>query len=264
VTKDQVFVGSLPPGLPFDVPILGDTILLGARYDPDKQVVVHLASGLPPDALADRYAVHLAGRGWAALLAFPLLKYGFVPSEQHDGPETKDSGEPIKELSQGFINDNEGIALRMDCSLNASGFTDVDLHFSTDADELEVTRIFQRIRQTAPLDLLPTLKPPANATMWPTTGGSSASSAHQAAQLTTQLGLLGVLEHFAAQLREHGWSEAARSRTRAHAEAKWTITHPKYGPCEGTLEVTKLTGKHEFTTVISVERGLSNQSDGAE
>lgn len=204
----RLLVGALAPGFPPDIPLPGNSRLLGSLTQGSGEIaVVFEAPGSAEDVFAFYHAA-LTGAGWT--VQEPELPGGFRPS-----------GSTVSRWTH-FCQSPRGPALGVGLAQSATGPTRVRLTLQPPSRHNPCAH--QHTRGRYPIhDHFPDLTPPPGARQMPQGGGGSDRSWHSEALLETNLDPEVVVAHFAPQLVAQGWRQTDVGQGATAAWSAWEL-----------------------------------------
>ena len=230
--QTTVFVGALPPDLPFELPLPEDVRVVGSvrtvREGYPTTVRAILASSLPPEAVIDFYSEALSGEGWTR----PTISApggGFIQES----------------FSQAMFCQGEGIALSLNANELPDGPTDVRAYIQLarrlpPCSESEMESIMADV-----FALLPALRAAEVVRVRSGGGGggggggpSGQRTAATEAVLITDIPPADLIELYNAQLIEAGWRHVTTESGNSFAWSGWTFADEDGNPWAGALTLT--------------------------
>ncbi|MBB5235927.1 hypothetical protein [Deinococcus budaensis] len=213
--RSTVLVGQAPADLGFALPQGSRVIGSVVTETPDPAypagVTVYFDTALTPAQVDAHFARVLAPAGWKV---FPLpsggpsSSGGFLPSAPVGGrPYYREK--PDQQLN---------IQTRV-----VGGVTQVTLGRQRSPDLAQTLRYAQDERFD-PVRLLPSLTPPAQATVSPRGGGGGGDNVIQYAGIESTLPRAALFDHYAAQLRQAGWTLRNRADAGKLTSSLWSFT----------------------------------------
>ncbi|MPY67956.1 hypothetical protein F8S09_14945 [Deinococcus sp. SDU3-2] len=213
--RSSVLVGQLPPDLGFALPQGSRVIGSVVTETPDPAypagVTVYFDTALTPEQVDAHFARVLAPAGWKVFSLSsggPFPEGGFLPS-------TPTGGRPYYRQ-----NPDQQLSIQ---TRRVGGLTQVTLGRQR-APDLAQTLRYAQDERFDPARLLPRLAPPAGATVSPRGGGSSGDNVTQYAGIESTLSRAALFDHYAAQLRQAGWTLRNRADAGTLTSSLWTLT----------------------------------------
>lgn len=246
--KPRLLVGRLPEGLPVEVPVPGELVLLGCVSRGGEEVggpavEAVLDSGLPPDEVLAAYGRALRTEGW------------YEPEGNREGPfggGFVPAAEPERAV---FCRDERGPGLVVVALAAPGGGTE-----GRSASEVRLALFTDPSRNPCAQDRfgprgappepppIPDLVPPPGARPLPGRmgGGGGPDDWDTSAALAVDLTPGDLEAHYAAQLGEAGWSRLEGGSGERHARSVWGFEHrgrPWVADLSAT-EVPERPGRH--------------------
>lgn len=213
--RSSVLVGQPPADLGFALPQGSRVIGSVVTETPDPAypagVTVYFDTALTPEQVDAHFARVLAPVGWKV---FPLPAGGPYP-EGGFLPSTPVGGRPYYRQ-----NPDQQLSIQ---TRRVGGITQVTLGRQRAPDLAQTLRYAQDERFN-PAQLLPKLMPPAGATVSPRGGGSSGDNVTQYAGIESPLSRTALFDHYAAQLRQAGWTLRNRADAGTLTSSLWSFT----------------------------------------
>ena len=213
--RSSVLVGQPPADLGFALPQGSRVIGSVVTETPDPAypagVTVYFDTALSPEQVDAHFARVLAPAGWKV---FPLPPGGPSP-EGAFLPSTPVGGRP-------YYRQNPDQQLTIQTRV-VGGVTQVTLGRQRSPELAQILRYAQDDRFD-PTRLLPRLTPPAQATVSPRGGGGGGDNVTQYAGIESTLSRAALFDHYAAQLRQAGWTLRNRADAGTLTSSLWTLT----------------------------------------
>ncbi len=230
----QLFVGRLPEGLPFELPIPEGSRIIGSLARSSKHLEMVLDVPLPPEQALAFYRERLLAAGWNE------------PEQPMHGPHQGGfvhSGIFARRQSVLFCKGPHGPALDINAPVEHDGFTDVRLDLNLDermtpcGQSARARRQQRRHMDTEPI--IPILDAPAGARQMPDGGGGGAERWYSAATLEADEDLATLAAHYASQLEKAGWTQTAAGSDGPLAWHTWTLKDEDGEPWRGFFFILK-------------------------
>ena len=234
-----VHLGSLPPDLPFELPLPEGARVIGSVHQAlFSYLHVILATSLSPEEVLAFYDARLLEIGWQAA-SDAAYGGGFV------------SGDPWRVYCL-----DEEAALTLSASPWITGETDVRLFIDGDMRYSQCNSEYM-----AGLDsssgLIPTLMSPSGTQMigGTTSGSSDSNTAYTETTLRTDLSAGELAAFFNEQLAADGWTLLDNGASEGHAWSHWSLVDEKGEAWTGTLILLEVPpGSDEIFAFIRVSR----------
>ena len=214
-----VYIGNLPPDLPYDLPIPENARVIGSvRQSQYLTIQVILETTRSPEEILAFYEERLPELGWQAVTS-EIYGGGFV------------SGELGTTYCHG-----EDTSLNIQAGVWPSGSTDVRIYTFSNYD-YSPCHSDRQYGYDSISSLIPTLKSPPGAQMGSIGGGGSSGTtdAYNETQLTTDLTAGEVAAYYNAQLLDSGWTLLENGESEGHAWSSWSFTDEGGQAWSGTL-----------------------------
>jgi len=206
VSQARLFVGQLPAGLPFELPVPPSCRIIGTIIQGTLTTVL-LNSDLSPNQVLAFYQEQLVTSDWAVIHYFPSSG-GLVDLVHSQAKFCKPpQGLSLLLMSHAYAEQPTEIRLEIDMTPGLS--CDPRSIPPPDPAELE------------PPMPLPYLTPPIGDILEQGGGHYGSRAAFTKARLITSLDLRSVVDHYAKQLREAGYSERDHGREAVLAWSTW-------------------------------------------
>ena len=212
--RTTVLVRQVPADLGINLPqnsrVVGSVRTTSSSRDFPDSVTVYFDTRLTPAQVSAYFSQTLVKGGWKAFPAGgPETAGGFLPSTPASGGGGHYYREPS---SQRLLFQSRAVG----------GVTWVVLTRTDDPDLSQQLRYAQDERFN-PERLLPKLTPPAGATVSPRGGGGGGDNVTQYASIESTLPRKALFDHYAAQLRQAGWTLQNRADTGTLTSSLWTF-----------------------------------------
>lgn len=239
-----VLVGQAPADLGFALPqgsrMVGSVLTETADPDFPAGVTVYFDSRLTPGQVQAHFARVLPTAGWKVLTVGndgPSLEFGFVSS-------TPIGGRP-------YYHENPDQSLNI-LTRVVGGVTQVRLSRERAPSLRQQLRFAQAGGPgRSPFSQLPKLRAPEGASVTPRGGGSSGDDVTQTAGIESQLSRTALFDHYAAQLRQAGWTLRNRADTGTLTTSIWTFQHE--GKERVGLLLLSETGKGQYRATLGTQ-----------
>lgn len=215
----ELFVGQLPPDLPFTPLLPLDCQLLGSRRHSPDVVEVLFDTPLPPTQLIHFYQEQLEEAGWYEQKNW---------QEQHERGFITTAYPGLGALAH-FCKGPQGPSLNMFALNRLEGLTQVRMYLSTSQDDSPCKppsepdpRLSSR---GLALNLFPRLTPPHGAQHMETGRQSTRDSGTTTALLETEhdIPLLALAAHYATQLEQASWTRTSEGHGNEFAWQTWSL-----------------------------------------
>ncbi len=228
--QTTVYVGALPPDLPFELPVPEDTRVVGSvrtvreAYPTTVQAI--LTGSLPPEAVIAFYSEALSGERWSPAQQ-PSPGGGFVQAA----------------FSQAMFCHAEGSVVNISAHGLSEGQADIRLYVQS-ARTLPVCDEGGPERPLADaFALLPPLRAPEGVRLREGGGGGGGGplgqrSASTQAVLITDIAPADLIELYNAQLIEAGWQHVTTESGNGFAWSGWSLADEDGNPWAGALTLT--------------------------
>ncbi len=202
----RLLVGRLPDPSPVPIPVPDGARVVGSQVLGSVATIV-LDVDLPEDAALAFYRERLEADEWTPPAQQPGMHGGgFAPTWR--GPTLM------------YCRSTRGPSLSVQATAVEGGPTDVRLNLNTDARQSPCA---PQPHHPGMRDLLPTLTPPAGARQTPQGGGGGSDSYYSNATVRTDLDPAALGAHYAAQLRDAGWTAQGEGHEGPVAWSAWTF-----------------------------------------
>ncbi len=202
----RLLVARLPDPLPVPVPLPDGARIVGSQILGAVATIV-LDVDLSEDAALAFYRERLEADGWTLPEQQPGMHGGgFAPSWRTP---------PLL-----YCRSARGPSLSVQATAVEGGPTDVRLNLNTDPRQSPCA---PQPRHPGMRDPLPTLTPPAGARQMPQGGGGGSDGYYSNATLRTDLDPAVIGAHYAAQLRDAGWTAQGEGHAGPVAWSAWTF-----------------------------------------
>lgn len=223
--QPRLFVGALPEHFPLEVPIPGQTLVLGTLARSEEHVEIVLESELAQDECMAFYRAEFTSRGWQV-----LDHLGHMGGFTHDGIG------PHNFLI--FCQGEDGASVTLNIVQLENMGTDIRLHVNLGHEGNPCGQRRQMRRHMMPRhDLIPPLSPPAGAQQHPSGASGSDDEWYSNALLKTELALDVLEQHYNAQLSKGGWTQLATGASGPVAWSTWTFRDEEQQPWGGLFFV---------------------------
>lgn len=209
----QLFVGKLPPALPFSLPVPEGSRLLGGIVSPRQETTVILQTDLSPDAAVAFYRERLIAEGWTEPERGGSRESGFVASMtemRHRATFCRSDREPPL------------IVFAFDEAGGRSG-----LRLTIPSEQSPFGHGCRRQRRGGSPDfmqsILPPLVGPLNTSQQPHGGGGSPDRVHSDAELIGDLDLAALPGHYYPQIEQAGWTQQEAGENGPVIWSTWTF-----------------------------------------
>jgi len=216
----DVLVGRLPEALASRLTLPQESRVLGSIASQELSTIAIAVPGTP-DSARDVVAANLTAAGWNRFE--PPSRGGFESSGYDRGLT----------FCQG-----DSVSLGVGAMPNRRGGSYVILTHA-------VSREFSLCRQPEMREFpgrrgspIPPLAPPEGSTAWAGGGSGGDDTWETRARIRTKLGVRELLDHYSAQLRQHGWTPLERTATEALAVETFRVTDDNDIAWHGVLVVT--------------------------
>ncbi|GHF97679.1 hypothetical protein GCM10017783_06960 [Deinococcus piscis] len=225
-------LGKLPPGV--ELPLPARTEVIGSQFSPQgSDAVVYLDTVLNAAALREFY---LAQSGWKqGQPGWGEEVGGFVAAEGLDA-----AGQPLI-----FYRSAPATVIHLNFSgpADAQGRRPLVVWFRKGADAVRQVSSPRQSGTRFGLPNLPTLRAPAGVTVGGGGSGSSDQDWSQSSSLRGEIKLPALHEHYAAQLKQQGWTRAGELVQERSATSLWTLpAREGQGPRELVLNLGARSG----------------------
>ena len=236
ISEGNYVLGKLPPGV--EVPLPARTEIVGGQFAPEGgSAAVYLDTALSGAALQDFY---LAQSGWKqGQPGWGEAESGFVAAEEPDA-----AGQPLI-----FYRTAPAAVIQLTFSgpADTQGRRPLVLWYRTGADAVRQVSSPQRFGPGYGPSNLPTLRAPAGVTVGGGGSGRSDADWHQSTSLQGEVTLSALHSHYAAQLKQQGWTQAGELVQERSATSLWTLpARGDQGPRELVLNLGARSGQ-EFS-----------------
>lgn len=213
--KTTVLVKQVPGNLGFNLPPQSQVIGSVVTDTPDPSyptgITVYFDTPLSPEQVLAYFAKTLPGQNWKPI---PLpnaaqQQGGFQATAALDGKSYYHL-KPDEQLN---------IGTRV-----VGKTTQVTVTRQRNNDVENLLRYAETDQAFEPTRLLPKLTPPAGATVSPRGGGGSNNSVTQYATIESALSRVALFDHYAAQLKQAGWTLRNRSDAGSMSSSLWSFT----------------------------------------
>jgi len=205
-TPTRLLVARLPDPLPVPIPLPAGARVVGSQILGSVATIV-LDADLPEDAVLAFYRERLEADGWTLPEQQPGMHGGgFAPA--------------WRTPALLYCRSARGPSLSVQATAVAGGPTDVRLNLNTDPRQSPCA---PQPYHGGMRDLLPTLTPPAGARQMPQGGGGGSDNYYSNATLRTDLDPSVLGAHYAAQLRDAGWTAQGEGHEGPVAWSAWTF-----------------------------------------
>jgi hypothetical protein len=214
----ELLVGTLPPNLPFVLPLPDGAQLLGSYVTSEPTVVFETA--LAPDAVLDFYRGQLLPMGWSIEDPFGHSQCGgFVHTMLHGD----------RRGMTFFQHGPEGPSLNVAC-LSAPN-QPITVHVDWRPEGImRGRRLPSRIRREDPMSVLPPIYPPDGARQQGGGGGSSGDQVYTHGTVESHLDIPALAAHYRGQLERAGWQAGESGESGPVAWSAWTFTDDEGEP----------------------------------
>lgn len=240
----EVYPGRLPEGLPFEIPVPEEAMLLGGVSRPasfGRDFEVLLESEAAPEDLAEAFRRLLTAAGWEEQP--PLEPSGFVRRDaarsrtfcrSERGPAILVNIREVEDFGRGTS------VVRV--------WLDLREGRNSPCATLRSSRPFEQ-------GVLPRLEPPRRAVLLPggLGGGGGIGDYRSGVALRTELDLSELLEHYGSQLRTAEWSEIDRELGAKHALSHWAFSRDGEA-WNAVFSAASLPGEREYMLNIYARR----------
>ena len=202
----RLLVARLPDPLPVPVPLPDGARIVGSQILGAVATIV-LDVDLSEDAALAFYRERLEADGWTLPEQQPGMHGGGFAPSWHTPPLL-------------YCRSARGPSLSVQATAVEGGPTDVRLNLNTDPRQSPCA---PQPRHPGMRDPLPTLTPPAGARQMPQGGGGGSNGYYSNATLRTNLDPAAIGAHYAAQLRDAGWTAQGEGHAGPVAWSAWTF-----------------------------------------
>ncbi|KAA3642142.1 MAG: hypothetical protein DWQ07_24155 [Chloroflexi bacterium] len=232
-TQVELFVGTLPDQLAFEIPLPTDTRLIGSmttigRNQNFTQVVMQSAASL--QEVNDFYDAELADLGFASQ---EQPASGFVPQSPNWY---------CSEANDLFLQ----LLVAEDARTASNTGTEIQLHIQADLEYSPCSMENQQAVANMPTPLLPALSPPPGSVMRDTGGGGCGgggggggcgTTTYTHTMLEAEQSLKELSDYFSVQLLDAGWEIDEESHTEMVSQVSWDLSNQDNEPMRGMLLV---------------------------
>jgi len=205
-TPTRLLVARLPDPLPVPLPLPDGARVVGSQILGSVATIV-LDADLPEDAVLAFYRERLEADGWTLPEQQPGMHGGgFAPT--------------WRTPALVYCRSARGPSLSVQATATEGGPTDVRLNLNTDPRQSPCA---PQPYHGGMHDLLPTLTPPAGARQMPQGGGGGSDNYYSNATVRTDLDPAALGAHYAAQLRDAGWTARGEGHEGPVAWSAWTF-----------------------------------------
>jgi len=225
----QVLVGKLPENLPVTLPIPEKSHVLGTLMPSPQSLQVVLDVPLSEQEVFDFYETQLRAAGW-----------------QPPEPDGFSRGGFVQRPFSAYYQHPSGADLTLLASCGKHGPTDVRLRL--DWSEQARARLLQRRREHGPglYEIFPPLRPPAEAHIMSSGGGSSSldhCDTSAVIELDQAMNPADLATHYATQLECAGWTRIGAWHGEQAAWNVWSVRDKDNEPWLAACFVLKLAGE---------------------
>lgn len=203
----QLLVEQMPPDLANDLPIPPNARMLGSLIRGRSHIDVELNVDLPAADVRSFYTERLSAAGWRVVEPQWRMQGGFS------------HGSTLAQHTL-FCRGKRGPAIILAATERSGQPTAVRITVEQDGRH---SLCAQEEQPHNPWQMIPELRPPANAYQVPSGGSGGNDSVISMATLTTELDLGVVAAHYEAQLEGAGWTKSAGDQQGAVAWSRWTF-----------------------------------------
>jgi hypothetical protein len=215
--------GQLPPHPPIELPLPSDAWLIGSVLRGQDSTTL-FETALTPDQLLAFYRARMTSLGWTEQEQFfPSLGGGFVQAV------------PAQAAHALFFATAHGPSLRLASGSRSANITEAQLTLETAPHHLGQGPLRRHPNQD--MSVIPPLMAPAGARQQGMGGGGGGGDWRASAELTTDLDLAAVAEHYITQLAAAGWKGSSQGEGDRVRWSFWDFADQEGEPWRGYLFV---------------------------
>lgn len=237
--EPQLQVGRLPADLPFTLPLIEGSQLLGTLLSGNPLVV--LESELAPDAVISWYEKHLPAAGWRQLPAPVQLHahVGFVPAAH---AEHAAHVEMLRPPFAAFVLGEDGPGLGVEAFAGPSGRTVARVSVHRDGATAFSHIPIRHLQGHDPWSAMPALVPPPGVQHWDDGASGSTERIQLNGRVQTDLDLAMVAAGYTAQLEQRGWQQQDAGISGPVAWSRWSFGDRDGEPWSGQFVILERAG----------------------
>lgn len=249
--EPQLFVGQLPPNLSLEIPLPEGSRLLGTLIRSEDQLDIVLDCTQSPEEVLNFYKERLSSAGWQEQEAMRPHHAGFVHA-----------GFPPFLNHIVFCLGSQDLALTVNAYARKDGRTDVRLDLNASREYSPCARQYRRPHRMLD-DLVPMLAPPPGARQQGGGGGGGPDNWFSSAMLETDMDLLALAAHYAAQLEKGGWTRSAAGHDGPLAWSTWTFRDEEKEPWRGLFFILKVPGREgQYALEVRIDWDKEDRGGG--
>ncbi len=208
IKEPQLFLGKLPPDLPFELPLPVGSNVIGTLIRSPQHIEMVLDCSQTPESVIEFYTERLTVTGWQKFEQ---------PIGGRSGGFTVSLRGPV--ISMLFCRGNRGPALNVQAFIGQQTLTELRLNLSADSQNSPCN---QKQQYRPPYEnLIPPLSPPAGIQQLGGGGGGGSNSWYSSATLETDLNLATLATYYASQLEKGGWTKRDEGQSGPIAWNTW-------------------------------------------
>jgi hypothetical protein len=233
-TVEELLVGHIPERWPIDIPILeygqviGSLVTTSTTASSHSEMFVILTTDLPADEALEEYDDRLVATDWIV-----------ADSQERCGGF---SGHIASDNLE-YLKDEQGPRLKISARAAADGLTEIRLHLDGTPRSVLASGLERENGELESTLLMPSLRPPRDAQIGPSSQNGNAHSWNSNTELTSGLDTLPLIAHYAERLRRAGWVFNREERTGPVTWSTWDVKDLQGDDWAGMLLVVEQRSK---------------------